>query len=269
MAPKAGSVSGWRWLRPRSGAVRLLLRAAPAGLLWGLLLLASWPLLTLARRFVVPLLPQVLFWVPGAGAQLALTLDDGPSPESGRLLELLRELQVPATLFLIGDHVAQGPAGFVERALADGHQIGNHMRVDGVSARLDAAAFQHDLLHAERALQGAAAPRQLALHWFRPGGGWFHRRMIAQLAAAGYRLALGSLFPLDTSHPPDWFLCRFLLLNAHPGGVIVLHDRPDTLAATLRTLRRVVPALQRCGYRFVRLDALAEAMPVLPPAGGA
>ncbi|MFM7453941.1 MAG: hypothetical protein ACKO1V_08245, partial [Cyanobium sp.] len=74
----------------------------------------------------------------------------------------------------------------------------------------------------------------------------------------GRRLALGSLFPLDTFHPPGWFLRRFLLLHAHPGAVIVLHDRPDTLPATLATLRQVVPLLQRRGYRFVTLDGLVQ-----------
>lgn len=242
MAPKECSVSGWQSLG---------LRAAPSALLWGLVLLASWPLLALARRLLPPLLPEVLFCAPGAGRCLALTIDDGPSLRSDQLLDLLRELQVPATLFLIGDHLERGPASFVVRALAGGHQIGNHMQVDGVSARLDGASFSAQLLATERALQ-------VPMHWFRPGGGWFHRPMLRQLQAAGYRLALGSLFPFDTTHPPAWFLCRFLLLNAHPGGVIVLHDRPDTLPATLHTLRRVVPLLQRRGYRFVTLDGLLQ-----------
>jgi peptidoglycan-N-acetylglucosamine deacetylase len=248
MAPKGGSVRGWRW-------------HAPAILTWGVALLASWPLLALARRLLPPLLPAVLFCGPGAGRRLALTIDDGPSPCSDQLLELLRQLQVPATLFLIGDHLERGPAAFVQRALADGHLIGNHMQVDGVSAELDPATFMAQLLATERVLQRAAAPRALRLHWFRPGGGWFHRRMLRQLNAAGYRLALGSLFPLDTHHPPGWFLRRFLLLNVHPGAVIVLHDRPDTLAATLATLRRVVPLLQRRGYRFVTLDGLERPDP--------
>lgn len=257
MAPNGASVSGWGWLAPLARAL--------GAVVWGLALLASWPLLGLLCRLLVVLLPAVLFCAPGAGRCLALTIDDGPSPASDELLDLLRQLRVPATLFLIANHVQRGPAGFVERALADGHQIGNHMQADGVSAQLPAAAFEVQLRHTERVLQQAAAPRRLLLHWFRPGGGWFHRRMLRQLAAAGYRLALGSLFPLDTSHPPHWFLSRFLLLNAHPGAVIVLHDRPDTLAATLHTLRRVVPALQRRGYRFVRLDALAGAGPALTP----
>jgi peptidoglycan-N-acetylglucosamine deacetylase len=258
MAPNWSSVWGWRSLGPLVRAAGQRLRDAPANLMWGMALLASWPLLALARRLLPPLLPEVLFCVPGAGRRLALTIDDGPSPASDQLLDLLRQLQVPATLFLIGDHLERGPAGFAARALAGGHLIGNHMLVDGVSARLEAATFAAQLQHTEQVLQRAAAPRDLRLRWFRPGGGWFHRRMLRQLSAAGYRLALGSLFPLDTHHPPGWFLRRFLLLNAHPGGVIVLHDRPDTLPATLDTLRQVVPLLQRRGYRFVTLDALVQ-----------
>jgi peptidoglycan-N-acetylglucosamine deacetylase len=265
MAPNGVSVSGWRW-RVSGDRGWALVGGQLRAPLWLLVLLVSWPLIQLARRLVVPLCPSVLFCAPAAGRRLALTIDDGPSPGSDQLLELLRELQLPATLFLIGDHLEQGPAGFVARALADGHRIGNHMRVDGVSARLDEAAFQAQLLHTERVLKRAAAPQRLALHWFRPGGGWFHRRMLRQLAAAHYRLALGSLFPLDTNRPPLWFLRRFLLLHAHPGAVIVLHDRPDTLAATLATLRRVVPALRRRGYRFVGLDELAAGRADLSPA---
>ena len=242
MPPNGASVSGSASLRELG---------------WGLALLASGPLLGLARLLLVPLYPAVLFCAPAAGRRLALTIDDGPSPASAQLLDLLRQLEVPATLFLIGDHLERGPAGFVARALAEGHQIGNHMLVDGVSARLDAAGFAAQLQHTEQLLQRAAAPQQLQLRWFRPGGGWFHRRMLRQLAAAGYRLALGSLFPLDTSQPPPWFASRFLLAHAHPGAIVVLHDRPDTLPATLHTLRQVVPALRRRGYRFVRLDELA------------
>jgi peptidoglycan/xylan/chitin deacetylase (PgdA/CDA1 family) len=47
--------------------------------------------------------------------------------------------------------------------------------------------------------------------------------------------------------------------------VIVLHDRPDTLPATLHTLRRVVPLLQRRGYRFVTLDGLERPGPARDP----
>ncbi|WP_254977716.1 polysaccharide deacetylase family protein [Cyanobium sp. ATX 6A2] len=230
-------------------------------LAWGLLLLLSLRISWLIRRLLAPLLPQVLFCARGQGAdgarRVALTLDDGPSGAGSlELLDLLRQLQVPATLFLIGDHLNRGGEGFVARALADGHQIGNHMAQDSISARLPPEGFLNQLRRTEAALRGAAAPRSLALRWFRPGGGRFHRAMLESVSAEGYRLVLGSVFPYDTNQPPLWFLRRFLLANVHPGAIVVLHDRPDTIAATLHTLRAVVPELRRRGYRFVSLDQL-------------
>jgi peptidoglycan/xylan/chitin deacetylase (PgdA/CDA1 family) len=54
-------------------------------------------------------------------------------------------------------------------------------------------------------------------------------------------------------------MARFVLRNAHPGAILVLHDRPDTLPATMQLLRLVVPALRQRGYRFVSLDRLLNA----------
>ncbi|MEX1315994.1 MAG: polysaccharide deacetylase family protein [Synechococcaceae cyanobacterium] len=230
---------------------------------WGLGLLLSLRLSWLIRRLLAPLVPEVLFCARGpteSEAKLvALTIDDGPSGAGSlELLDLLRDLRVPATLFLIGEHLSRGGAGFVVRALAEGHQIGNHMEEDCVSARLAPEVFLDQLRRTDAALRTAAAPCSLALHWFRPGGGWFHRAMLETVGAEGYRLVLGSVFPFDTNHPPLWFLRRFLLANVHPGAILVLHDRPDTITATLHTLRAVVPELRRRGYRFVSLDQLGS-----------
>jgi peptidoglycan/xylan/chitin deacetylase (PgdA/CDA1 family) len=239
---------------------RRLLRA----LVWGLALLLTLRLSWLIRRMLQPLTPRVLFCGkarrPGGPKPVALTLDDGPSGEGSlELLDLLRELEVPATLFLIGGHLSRGGEGFVARALADGHRIGNHMAEDSVTARLPPQPFLAQLRRTDAALRAAAAPRALALRWFRPGGGWFHDAMLEAVQAEGYRLVLGSVFPFDTCHPPLWFLRRFLLANVHPGAILVLHDRPDTISATLHTLRAVVPELKERGYRFVTLDALVGA----------
>ena len=66
----------------------------------------------------------------------------------------------------------------------------------------------------------------------------------------------GSIFPWDTFHPPQAWMRWFVLTNAHPGAILILHDRPDTLPATMALLRQVVPALRRRGYRFVTLERL-------------
>lgn len=224
----------------------------------------------LIRGLLAPLLPQVLFLGPGRRRQLALTIDDGPhGAGSLALLDLLLELDVPATFFLIGSQVERHGAAFLERALCEGHAIGHHMAEDSVSARLPRGEFLCQLRDTAATLRRAAAPRTLALRWFRPGGGWFHPAMLRTVAAEGYRLVLGSIFPWDTFHPPRRFLRSFVLANAHPGAILVLHDRPDTIQATLATLRAVVPELRRRGYAFVALDALCAPEagdPIVKPA---
>ena len=67
---------------------------------------------------------------------IALTFDDGPSPQTtARLLDGLRERGAHATFFLIGEQIA-GNEGLVRRMKDEGHQVGNH---SFTHARLDAA----------------------------------------------------------------------------------------------------------------------------------
>ena len=56
---------------------------------------------------------------------VALTFDDGPAEFTSQVLDILREKQVRATFFVVGEMVAQRPD--VLRAIVDsGHLIGNH-----------------------------------------------------------------------------------------------------------------------------------------------
>lgn len=217
----------------------------------------------LIRWVLQPLLPEVLFCARGRSRRVAITIDDGPSwavtpgqPTSLELLDLLRRLRVPATFFVIGEHLDRGAPQFVARALADGHALGNHLQRDQISACLDRRAFLQQLDSTEERLCHAAAPRPLPLRWLRPGGGWVHLPMLRWVQARGYRTVLGSVFPWDTFHPPLAFQRWFVGANVHPGAILVLHDRPDTIAATLATLEAVVPDLQRRGYAVVALDDL-------------
>jgi peptidoglycan/xylan/chitin deacetylase (PgdA/CDA1 family) len=239
----------------------LLLTVLALALVLDLLVLVVLLPSLLIRLLLVPLYPEVVWCGRGRQKTLALTIDDGPSgPGSEALLALLRELEVPATFFLIGSHLERDHR-FARRALQQGHDLGNHLWRDERSAALAPAAFQQQLSDTEREIARAAAPARLHWRWFRPGGGWFHRAMLDALAARSYRLVLGSIFPWDTLRPPLWFVRLFVGLNAHPGGILVLHDTPDLSGRTLETLRLIVPDLRRRGYRFVPLQELLAPAP--------
>ena len=55
-----------------------------------------------------------------------LTFDDGPCKKTTqRILEILREQEVKATFFCVGDNITSQPELFAQ-IKAEGHQIGNH-----------------------------------------------------------------------------------------------------------------------------------------------
>jgi peptidoglycan/xylan/chitin deacetylase (PgdA/CDA1 family) len=55
-----------------------------------------------------------------------LTFDDGPIPElTPWVLDVLKEYDVKATFFCVGDNIVKNPEIF-ERILKEGHQVGNH-----------------------------------------------------------------------------------------------------------------------------------------------
>ncbi|MEO8725258.1 MAG: polysaccharide deacetylase family protein, partial [Acidobacteriaceae bacterium] len=57
--------------------------------------------------------------------QVALTFDDGPDPRwTPKMLDILKEKNVKATFFLIGD-VAEKNVGLMQRIYREGHEIGN------------------------------------------------------------------------------------------------------------------------------------------------
>ncbi|GAF12092.1 polysaccharide deacetylase family protein [Bacillus sp. JCM 19046] len=57
---------------------------------------------------------------------VALTFNDGPiQNETDTLLDLLKELHVKATFFVVGNQI-EGNESTIKRMVADGHRIGNH-----------------------------------------------------------------------------------------------------------------------------------------------
>ena len=203
---------------------------------------------------------------------LALTIDDGPSSGSedpaggtGALLDVLENLATPATLFLIGERVAAHP-GMAARAVAAGHEVGNHLWRDQWSLWLDEDAFFAQLEATAAAIQADlrnAGQSPTPLRWFRPSGGWPTPRMLRRAESRGYRTVLGSIWPCDGVPLPllpsqtrlAWqkmAVERF----AHPGGIVVLHDTPAANPLTRATLKAVVPKLREEGYAFVTLSGL-------------
>ena len=79
----------------------------------------------LVKNVVFDRLPGTLRRGPAASKRVALTFDDGPDDLTEQYLDLLDDLGVPATFFVIGEHCAARPE-LVREYLRRGHQIAGH-----------------------------------------------------------------------------------------------------------------------------------------------
>jgi peptidoglycan/xylan/chitin deacetylase (PgdA/CDA1 family) len=194
---------------------------------------------------------RVTYSVDTAEPALALTIDDGPDPQTTpALLDILRAHQSRATFFLITERIS-GNELLVDRIVAEGHELGNHMTREQPSILLGKDGFARELLAADSTLSPYGEVR-----WLRPGSGWFSIGMLETAESQGYRLALASIYPFDATIPSTRFATEFILWRARPGAIILLHDYGDRGERTAETLARVLPELARRGYRVVTLSEL-------------
>lgn len=184
----------------------------------------------------------------------ALTFDDGPSASTETVREILREHNVPATFFVLGEHVRRHP-DVVRRLQADGHAIGFH----GTSHRKLGGASSADV---EQELSGLAALfEELCIRpaavYRTPHG---HKSSAIFEAARGRGLTIWawSRGVWDTDRPAADVLVRRATRRARSGMVLLLHDgrgddpEPD-VSAMVAALPLLICRLKAMGFRFVRL----------------
>ncbi len=213
-----------------------------------------WLLDLLAARY-----PGCLYRVPIQDRLVALTLDDGPDPVATPLiLDELRRHGARATFFLISERI-EGRENLVRRLVTEGHELGNHLTRDRASIGLSPGEFARDLEQAHLLLSAYGPVR-----WARPGSGWYSESMIATMQRRGYRCALGSVYPYDATIPSAGFSRWYVLRNAEPGAILVLHDGGARGRRTALVLRQVLPELRRRGYRVVSLSELVTAVGRVP-----
>jgi len=195
--------------------------------------------------------PRCLYAVPTDARVVALTLDDGPdAAHTPALLRLLDAHDAHATFFLISGRIP-GREPLVADVVARGHELGHHMTRDEPSVRLSRAAFRAAVREAGDVLSCFAPVR-----WLRPAAGWYTRAMLDDVERAGYRCALGSVYPYDAHLPTPRLAAAYVLANVRPGAVVVLHEGGARGRRTEEVLRRVLPVLRRRGYRVVTLSTL-------------
>jgi peptidoglycan/xylan/chitin deacetylase (PgdA/CDA1 family) len=197
---------------------------------------------------------------------VALTFDDGPGPDTERVLDLLAEHKICATFFLIGCHVERF-SQTASRIVAGGHEIGNHSYSHPIYLYRSAAETRRQLEHAQFVI---AATTGVTPNIARPPCGVRTPAYFRVARELGLRTVQWDVAGYDWKRRSGGQIAQAVLRKVGPGSIVLLHDgdserkhdRQETVAALpliiegLRARRlSIVPLSQLLAKPEVKLAA--------------
>jgi peptidoglycan-N-acetylglucosamine deacetylase len=195
--------------------------------------------------------PATWFNVNVDGPYIAMTFDDGPSPETTpRLLDILKQRNIKATFFMIGQNAERNPA-IVQRILAEGHEIGNHSWTHPQLSKLSDDRVTEEVNKTQAAIKNACGYTPVLL---RPPYGAITARQKQWIEQQfGLSVIIWSVDPFDWKRPGASVIEQRILAGARPGAIILSHDiHKQTVDAMPATL----DALAAKGFKFVTVSQL-------------
>jgi peptidoglycan-N-acetylglucosamine deacetylase len=181
---------------------------------------------------------------------ITLTFDNGPTPGvTDQVLDVLAERGLPAVFFPVARNVlADGGRALMERAVREGHKVGNHSLTHGTPlGELGPDQPATEIGRAQEILADLADPARM----FRPygtDGALDHRCLspaaVEYLAAGGYTCVLWNSIPHDWDDPTGWIDRALAHMRAQRHTVVVLHDLPT---GAMDALPRFLDAVQAAG----------------------
>lgn len=212
---------------------------------------------------------------------IALTFDDGPDPRwTARILDILKQEQVPATFFVIGKN-GQAYPDLVRRMVDEGHEVGNHTFTHPNLGEIPGALTDLELNATQRLIESLTGRSTVLCR--PPFFGDAEADKPEEVEPAMRAEKLGYIIVGLRIDPDDWKLpvtaddivnrtmARALDNNAETRGqVVLLHDSGGDRSATVEALPKLIQALRARGFKLVLTSELGgltrdQAMPRVSP----
>lgn len=197
---------------------------------------------------------------------VALTFDDGPYPvQTPLLLDMLAELHVPATFFLIGNDAQEFP-DLVRRIGAAGDEIANHTQThpadfDALSDAAVKSELDRGAVTLERFSHDPAIRTMM-----RPPHGRYTEATVKTAQRDGYDVILWNDDPGDWRPMTPPAIADHLGRYATAPDIVLLHSGRQS---TVEALPAIVARFRAAGFSFVTVGQMLARVPpaeILHPA---
>lgn len=191
--------------------------------------------------------------IPNKRNQIALTFDDGPTPETLEVLKVLAKWNAKATFFCIGAQIEKHP-DILEQIVKQGHLVGNHT----YSHQHTFPVFSQKkmLEDVEKASTEIAKITGTKPNYFRPPFGVTNPRIAKMLKQTKLTSIGWNKRSLDTSIKDQSKILQRITTNLKSGDIILLHDRMPNSANLLNSFFEQTSGM---GFEFERVDNIMKA----------
>lgn len=191
--------------------------------------------------------------------EVALTFDDGPSPQATpAILRLLDQYGAKATFFVLGSEAEHFPA-IIEMIHRDGDELGNHAMTHRSLAGMRPSRVAYELSSTAGLIQELTGTRPL---FFRPPYGNLSPVVISAAANLHETVTLWTIDTRDWTGRSAAAITTTVLSDIRPGAIVLMHDGGGPRGRTVKALRSILAGLRARGYRAVTLQTLVhDSMP--------
>ncbi|MEO6054558.1 MAG: glycosyltransferase [Chthoniobacterales bacterium] len=196
----------------------------------------------------------------GGDNKVAITFDDGPDPTwTPKILEILKEKNVPAAFFLVGRQVEKYP-GMLKKIVAAGHEVGNHTYSHANLALVSDQQIELELNVTTRLIESFA---NISTSLFRPPynadsrpNNYDEIRSLAVAKDLGYITVAENIDPEDWERPGADAILQRVKDQRSSGNIVLLHDAGGDRSQTVEALPRIIDYLRSRGDTIVTLGEL-------------
>lgn len=187
------------------------------------------------------------------GRYVAITFDDGPSPMTGKVLDVLKKHEAKACFFLIGSKIASYKET-VRRIVNEGHIVGNHSWSH--TGRFPIKKYNDVIKEIEMTSDAVTECTGLRPLLFRPPFGVTNPRIGKAVRKAGLTCIGWNVRSMDTlENRSREEVMKKISKGTGPGAVILLHDRCND---SDKLLEMLLVYLEANDYKVVTIEEMFD-----------
>ncbi|SFC57699.1 Peptidoglycan/xylan/chitin deacetylase, PgdA/CDA1 family [Flavobacterium phragmitis] len=182
--------------------------------------------------------------------KIALTFDDGPSPYTLEVLELLKKYNASATFFCIGKNIEAHPE-ILQKVIDEGYLVGNHSYSHSKFFDFyNAKQIREEIEKTDTLLEKFTSKK---INFFRPPYGVTTPSIRRVLEKTNHKVIGWNIRSLDGGTKNQELILNRITKRVSPGGIVLLHD---TGKHSVLVLEQFLQFLQQNNYQVVSIEEL-------------